>query len=210
LRSPNSGPWVCVEGVILQQVLGRRDWGLVVGSLPPVPDVRRGEILDRVTADAPPGRRDGHEVRAAVGMSGIGNRPASLSATCWTGRTVYDVIFWADAEHEQTLARSFSAIYRYLHGADVPGPADLSVLREEVFTDLSSASGRWLLVLDNCPDLRAADRWLPRAGAGHVVVTTTDARTPVRAAERIEVPVMAPGQGRGVARAAAHARDEAG
>jgi hypothetical protein len=185
--------WVCVEGVILQQVLGRRDWGLVVGSLPPVPDVRRGEILDRVQQMLP---LVGGTVTKCVlrGMSGIGK--TSLAVGYVLDRAdVYDVIFWADAENEQTLARSFSAIYRYLHGADVPGPADLSVLREEVFTDLSSASGRWLLVLDNCPDLRAADRWLPRAGAGHVVVTTTDARTPVRAAERIEVPVMAPGQG---------------
>src|ERR1039457_3050077 len=127
-------------------------------------------------------------------MSGIGK--TSLAVGYVLDRAdVYDVIFWADAENEQTLARSFSAIYRYLHGAEAPGPADLSVLRETVFTDLSSASGRWLLVLDNCPDLRMADRWLPRAGAGHVVVTTTDARNPVRAAEHIEVPVMAPGQG---------------
>ena len=185
--------WVCVEGIILQQVLGRRDWGLVIGSLPPVPDVRRGEILDQIHQRLP---LTGETVTKCVlrGMSGIGK--TSLAVGYVLDRAdVYDVIFWADAENEQTLARSFSGIYRYLHGAEVPGPADLSVLRETVFTDLSSASGRWLLVLDNCPDLRMADRWLPQAGAGHVVVTTTDARSPVRAAERIEVPVMAPGQG---------------
>jgi hypothetical protein len=185
--------WVCVEGVILQQVLARRDWGLVIGSLPPVPDVRRGEILDRIRQKLP---LVGETVTKCVlrGMSGIGK--TSLAVGYVLDRAdVYDVIFWADAENEQTLALSFSAIYRYLHGAEVPGPADLSVLREKVFTDLSSASGRWLLVLDSCPDLRMADRWLPRSGVGHVVVTTTDARNPVRASERIEVPVMAPDQG---------------
>src|ERR1035441_3071170 len=185
--------WVCVEGVILQQVLGRRDWGLIIGSLPPVPDVRRGEILDRIRQMLP---LAGETVTRCVlrGMSGIGK--TSLAVGYVLDRAdVYDVIFWADAENEQTLARSFSGIHRYLHGAEVPGPADLSVLRETVFTDLSSAAGRWLLVLDNCPDLRMADRWLPQAGAGHVVMTTTDARSPVRAAERIEVPVMAPEQG---------------
>ena len=185
--------WVCVQGVILQQVLGRRDWGLVIGSLPPVPDVRRGEILDRIRQMLP---LTGETVTKCVlrGMSGIGK--TSLAVGYVLDRAdVYDVIFWADAENEQTLARSFSNIYRYLHGAEELGPADLSILRETVFTDLSSASRRWLLVLDNCPDLRMADRWLPRAGAGHVVVTTTDARSPVRAAERIEVPVMVPGQG---------------
>lgn len=185
--------WVCVEGVILQQVLGRRDWGLVIGSLPPVPDVRRGEILDRMH-QALPLVIPAVEKCVLRGMSGIGK--TSLAVGYVLDRAdVYDVIFWADAENEQTLARSFSAVHRYLHGAEVPEPADLSVLRGKVLTDLSSASGRWLLVLDNCSDLRLADRWLPRTGAGHVVVTTTDARTPVRAGERIDVPVMAPGQG---------------
>ena len=67
--------WVCVEGVILQQVLGRRDWGLVIGSLPPVPDVRRGEILDRIRQMLPPGRRDGHKVRAAGNVGHREDRP---------------------------------------------------------------------------------------------------------------------------------------
>jgi hypothetical protein len=185
--------WVCVEGVILQQVLGRRDWGLVIGTSPPVPDVRRGEILDRMHQMLP---LVGEMVAKCVlrGMSGIGK--TSLAVGYVLDRAdVYDVIFWADAESDQTLARSFSGIYHYLHGAEVSGSADLSALRDTVLTDLSSAGGRWLLVLDNCPDLRLADQWLPRAGVGHVVVTTTDARNPVRASERIDVPVMTPEQG---------------
>lgn len=185
--------WASVEGVILQQALGRRDWGLVIGALPPVPDVRRGEVLDQMHHRLP---LAGETVARCVlrGMSGIGK--TSLAVGYVLDRAdVYDAIFWAEAENEQTLARSFSAVYRYLRGAEEPGPTDLSVLRETVFTDLSSASGRWLLVLDNCPDLRMAERWLPRVGAGHVVVTTTDARNPMRAVERVDVPVMEPGQG---------------
>ena len=113
--------------------------------------------------------------------------PGCLRELCY-------VIFWAVAESEMTLASSYSQIYRELRGQDAPVPADPAVLREDVLTDLSCVAGRWLLVLDNCVDLRARDEWVPRAGGGHVIVTTTDSASPPWASMLVPVTVMAVAQ----------------
>ena len=42
-----------VDGATLARALGRRDWGVVVGPLPSVPDVRRADVLDRMEAALP-------------------------------------------------------------------------------------------------------------------------------------------------------------
>ena len=180
-----------VDGATLARALGRRDWGVVVGALPSVPDVRRADILDHMEAALP--LRDG--AAGAVprctltGMSGIGK--TSLAVGYLLDRAdVYDAIFWAHAESEQTLAASFSRIFRFLRGDDAPQPSDPAGLRDAVLTELSCVAGRWLLILDNCADERLADRWVPQAGSGHVITTTINsARTP-QGDTRMEVTAM--------------------
>ena len=125
-----------------------------------------------------------------TGLSGIGK--TSLAAGYVLERAdIYDVIFWADAESAMTLASSFARIYRELRGHDTLVPDDPTVLREMVLGDLSCTAGRWLLVLDNCVDLRRADEWVPRAGRRHVIVTTTDSASLPWASTSVPVTGMA-------------------
>jgi hypothetical protein len=63
-----------------------------------------------------------------------------------------------------------------------------------VLTDLSCSLGRWLLILDNCTDERLADSWVPRAGNGHVIVTTLNSASTPHGDTRIEVGGMSPAQ----------------
>lgn len=179
-----------VDGAVLARALGRRDWGVVVGSVPRVPDVRREGLLERMRGALPAGHGAVPVPQCTLtGLSGIGK--TSLAVGYLLERAdLYDVIFWADAESEEALASSFSGIFRYLRGDDTPEPPDPARLREAVLTELSAAAGRWLLVLDNCADERQAYAWVPKAGDGHVIVTTLDSGRPPEGDTRIEVPGM--------------------
>jgi hypothetical protein len=180
-----------VDGAILARALGRRDWGVVVGPLPVVPDVRRAEMIDLVHSALPLTAGNTAPPRCALtGMSGIGK--TSLAVGYLLDRAdIYDVIFWVDAESEQSLTSSFTRIFRHLRGGDSSAPSDPAHLRDAVLSDLSCVVGRWLLVLDNCVNLHHTEKWVPQTGSGHVIVTTNDSASPPRAGLRVEVGGMA-------------------
>jgi hypothetical protein len=180
-----------VPGATLVQTLGYRDWGVIVGRLPSVPDVRRVEHLAAAWTALP--LRSNATVAARctlTGLSGIGK--TSLAASYILDRAdVYNAIFWADAESEQTLVSSFERFFNYLHEDEAQSvPADPSRLRDAVHTRLSQASGPWLMILDNCADSRLAEFWAPVSGPGHVIMTTTDSSRPPKAGTNIEIGTM--------------------
>lgn len=182
---------VMSDGAVVASALGKRDWGIALGDLPGLPTVRRGELLARIN-DAFPVRARGIAVPVCrlAGLSGIGK--SSLAFGYVLDRAdIYDAIFWVNAESDQTLAASFARVFRRLRGSGTSVPDDVELLRDSVLEDLSSSAGRWLLVLDNCGELRRADRWVPRVGRGHVIVTTTDSASPPWASTLIHVDGMA-------------------
>jgi hypothetical protein len=175
----------------LARVTGARDWGVVVGSIPPVPDVDRPELLSALVR-ALTGRRVNNVLRAAlVGPSGIGK--SSLAASYIADRAdSYDWIFWIDGETEESILTSFRHIAAFLSigEADVNYHASSVYLRRSVHTELSRLAGQWLIVFDNITDLRQADAWMPHAGSGHVVVTSIDSTGRHGTATVIDVGVM--------------------
>jgi len=179
------------DGATVASALGKRDWGVAIGDLPSLPTVRRPELLARIRDALPLTARDiAVPTCRLTGLSGIGK--SSLAFGYVLDRAdIYDVIFWANAESEQTLAASFARIFRRLRGRDMSVPDDVEVLRGMVLEDLSASAGRWLLVLDNCVHLRHTDKWIPGTGRGHVIVTTTDSASPPWASTPIHVDGMA-------------------
>jgi len=184
-----------VDGLTLARSLGHRDWGIVVGPAPAMPDVRRTELLSQVHAVFPfAGSETAISRCTLTGMSGIGK--TSLAAGYLLDRAdAYDAIFWVDAESEQTLASSFERIFRFICSSENRlMPSDPAQLRDDVHAGLSRSAGTWLLVLDNCASPRLAETWIPRAGSGHVIVTTTDSSQPPRNGTTIAVTAMDTGQ----------------
>ena len=180
-----------IDGAALAQTLGCRDWGVVVGPVPAIPDIRRAELLDRIHVGLPVTPGVAAVSRCMLtGLSGIGK--TSLAASYVLDRAdVYDAILWADAESEETLVSAFERIAGHLYrGNDIPIPVEPEHLRDHVHAALSRTSGTWLMVLDNCVNPRFIENWIPHAGRGHVIVTTTDSTLPPRSGSKIEVGAM--------------------
>jgi GNAT superfamily N-acetyltransferase len=182
--------WLLADSATLRAAVSRRDWGIVVGSVPGWPDIYRGDLIEQITG-ALPCRGEETAVRRCLlaGLSGIGK--SSLAASFIMDRAdLYDVIYWVDGESDAALAGSFARVAAHLAGTGGDDVADAARLRDHAHDALARSAGRWLMVLDNCADLRAAEPWIPRAGNGHVIVTATDDAAPPGSAAKITVGPM--------------------
>ncbi|MEU0664214.1 NB-ARC domain-containing protein, partial [Streptomyces lavendulocolor] len=185
---------VLVDAQTLAQSIGARDWGIIAGRLPAIPDVRRPHLIDPLLAAFPATRT--HPTRRAtlVGPSGIGK--SSAAALYISERAdAYDFIGWIDCETQSSTLASFQ---RVLDALD-PNAARRSDARPDetqqaVQRALGRLPGRWLLIFDNVATTRQTERWVPTANRGDVIITTLNAAThlgtgavvPVSAMERDE------------------------
>jgi len=182
--------WLLTDSATIRAAVAHRDWGVVVGPVPGWPDIPRGRFIEQI-ADALPCGRELTAVRRCLlaGLSGIGK--SSLAAAFIMERAdLYDVIFWADAESDTALAVSFGRFLAHVAGSGGADAADATRLRDRVHDVLARSAARWLMVLDNCADLRIAEPWIPKAGNGHVIVTSTDDAAPFASAAKITVGPM--------------------
>lgn len=152
--------------------LGERDWGGVLGLLPPIPDVPRTELLDAIATALKPFRPTGWTVGRCVlaGLSGIGK--SSLAAGYVAEYLdAYDMVVWLDASHPpHTLMPGFRAAAGKLGvGPDMAAEH----LRSAVLERLSRMAGRWLLIFDDA-EAAAISSWIPRIGDGDVLITSID------------------------------------
>ncbi|WP_335990072.1 hypothetical protein [Glycomyces sp. MUSA5-2] len=170
-----------VPDEVVAHAIGVRDWGVVVGPMPQVPDVPRLGCLADLRSAFTAGKQRTVRQAVLVGHSGIGK--SSLAAGYIADRADdYDVIFWLDAESEPSLAASVRTALVHLRGPEFASAigGDPKQLREQLRAELSRYPGRWVMVFDN-PN-RASDvaPWIPSTGAGDVLITTLDAATPAR------------------------------
>lgn len=178
----------------LARGIGSRDWGILVGPMPPIPDVARPSPLRKIADGLR--AQPSHRIRRVVllGPSGIGK--SSLAAAYVADRAdAYDCIFWVDGDSEPAFASAFRRILTYLQsGQRTTGhhstPAQL---RDEVHTVLSGLPGRWLMVVDNVVDRRLAERWIPVLGTGDTLITSIDSAAPP-SGTTVPVGVMEPGE----------------
>jgi hypothetical protein len=180
-----------VDGETLARALGVRYWGVVIGEMPPAPDVERSGLLDGLLAafEGSPERVTRHAT--LVGGSGIGK--SSLAAAYVAARAdAYDVIGWIDCETIHSMLASLERLITALtavnsHGGAGRNPRDL---QHAVQLALGRLPGRWLLVCDNVAAPRELDAWIPRLGRGDVIVTTLNAAGHPGSGQRISVPAM--------------------
>ncbi|KMS76588.1 hypothetical protein ACM01_05310 [Streptomyces viridochromogenes] len=153
--------------------VGRQEFGIVYGQLPPIPEVVRADLVDGIGEVLSPGEEGAGGVRTCVvtGLSGLGK--SSLAAAHIADQAFrYDAVFWVDAESEEALVGSFARVLAHLNGSEEPAEVrDPRLVRERVHAALQSLPGRWLMVFDDA-SAPLASAWIPRRGQGRVIVTT--------------------------------------
>lgn len=165
-----------VDDDVLVRALGRQDWGSVFGPLAAVPDVPRPDLLTDISEALTSFAPDVRSVNSCVlsGLSGIG-KSSTAAAFVAAHADRYDLVLWAEAATEESLASSFRRIWGHLNGHTQDGPVSASTpyLREQVHELLAALPGRWLLVFDDAAPA-SVDTWIPRLGRGDVLFTSID------------------------------------
>lgn len=185
---------VLTDAAVLAATLGTRSWGVVVGSMPPAPDVPRNDVMDELLRRLEfTAQRTVRRV-ALVGLSGIGK--SSLAAGFIAERAdSYDLVCWLDASSASTLRSSFHALAAAIRPDIRVADAELNSLFAIVQRELGSLAGRWAVVYDNVDDPRSLRELLPTAGAGDVIITAINSAY-FGPDGQIDVPAMTPGQAR--------------
>jgi hypothetical protein len=174
----------------LAQALWDRDWGGVLGLMPPIPDVPRTTVLDEIASFLSPFRPAGRTVGrcALTGLSGIGK---SSMAARYTAEYLdaYNMVFWFDASNApSTLVEGFREAAEKL-SADPDVSAER--LRAAVHDALSRMAGRWLIIFDDAQP-KSISPWVPRVGDGDVLFTSIDSSHRFGTARPVPIDSMSP------------------
>lgn len=176
----------------LVEALWDRDWGGVLGLLPPIPDIPRTGVLEEIAGFLNPFRPDGRVVNrcALTGLSGIGK--SSLAARYLAEYLdAYETVFWFDASNApSTLIEGF----RQAAGKLGVGQDDSAErLRAAVHGALSRTAGRWLIIFDDAQPQNVSP-WVPRVGNGDVLFTSIDSSHRFGTAHPVRIDGMSPAE----------------
>jgi hypothetical protein len=184
----------------LLETLGYRDWGAILGSLPPLPDIRRTALMQEMQDQLvrSEGKADGIRRMRLTGLSGVGK---SSLACGFVGENAdrYDMVMWLDASSQEALDSSFRRVLEYLrqrrgaHGLRQPqlAPGEVAAEVSWLLAELDMA---WLAVFDDADDPRSLEAYIPKIGNGTVIITSVNAAGRYDEQFTLEVPCMTPAE----------------
>ncbi|MEH0844887.1 FxSxx-COOH system tetratricopeptide repeat protein [Micromonospora sp. CPCC 205711] len=83
----------------------------------------------------------------------------------------YDVVWWIPAQDRETVQTGLGALAEEIKAVDSTGAAEAAL---DALSAPRGAFSRWLLIYDNADDADVLTGLLPRAGAGHTLITSRD------------------------------------
>ena len=167
------------------------DWPVRSGPVPPLadrfstrpetgPDLAVALARSPAIALVPRSRRIGAgSSHDWLRCSGKTQQAAFFAESAWRARSI-DLLVWVDASSTASILSGYVEAARVLTGTRLPGDAES--VAASFLGWLGSTDRRWLLVLDDLPDIEVLQGLWPSGPAGQVVVTT--ANTPAMAGLR--------------------------
>ena len=162
-------------GRLLQQKEAKLDE--VNKLLPPiwnVPQIRnpnftgREQILAELRAALISGEPETWK-QAVTGMGGVGKTQIAIEYI-YRHKAEYQIIWWIRSEESATMASDYADLAEPL-GLREEDSIDQTEIVRAVKSWLEHNSG-WLLIFDNAQDTNEMGDYLPRAGGGHVIITS--------------------------------------
>ncbi|MCG5215437.1 tetratricopeptide repeat protein [Streptosporangium sp. KLBMP 9127] len=180
----------------LTRSLGYQEWSVIYGPVSPVPEIQRNDILQEILdslskTDISPTKP---KYCILAGLSGIGKSSIASSFVAKYADQ-YQVVFWIDASSVDTIYTGYLHIRNRLSGSTRAAGVDDGVdsIRQQVHDALRQIPDSWLIVFDDAT-LSTAREWLPRAGKGQVLVTSTDSAGWRPIGNTVSVPLMTEGE----------------
>lgn len=130
----------------------------------------RVDLLEKLHEALAAGERAAFTQTSAItGLGGVGKTQLALEYS-YRHADDYRVVWWVRSEEPATLAADYAGLAGRL---DLPEKEaqDQRVAVEAVKSWLEQ-NGGWLLVFDNAQEFKDLEDYLPRAGSGHVIITS--------------------------------------
>ena len=145
--------------------------------------IGREGMLSELQARLEPGDGAGPRIVALCGLGGAGKSSVAVE---YAYRHLAEVgVAWQfSAEDPAVLAAGFAELAAQL---GIPDSAESRDPVAAVHAVLARFSSGWLLIFDNAPDMASVAAFLPPAGPGQILITSTNPNWP---GESLEVPVL--------------------
>jgi Tetratricopeptide repeat len=145
--------------------------------------IGREGMLSELEARLEPGDGTGPRIVALCGLGGAGKTSVAVE---YAYRHLAEVgVAWQfSAEDPAVLAAGFAELAAQL---GIPDSAESRDPVAAVHAVLARFASGWLLIFDNAPDMASVAAFLPPAGPGQILITSTNPNWP---GESLEVPVL--------------------
>ncbi|HJT59893.1 MAG TPA: FxSxx-COOH system tetratricopeptide repeat protein [Ktedonobacteraceae bacterium] len=126
------------------------------------------------------------QIQGITGLGGIGKTQTALEYA-YRYHNDYRAVLWARADAPNTLTAEFVSIAHLLRLPERNEQDQRRVV--DAVTRWLRTNSHWLLILDNVEDIAGVEPFLPKAGRGHILLTTR-VRALGGVAQRIEIGKM--------------------
>lgn len=125
----------------------------------------REELLERLLQQVD---SSGGSTQVITGLGGVGKSQLAVEFA-HRNRSRFSIVWWVRASDEEQMVRDLAALAPRI-GVPLGEAAESTALAVRDY--LSNTSERWLLVFDDAHASDAVARWLPRSGAGQIIITS--------------------------------------